>query len=223
MTQIISVAVVDDHPLFREGVIRSLGETGRFEIVGEGSCHDDAIRIAAQHHPDILLIDLSMPGGGLEAVATVLAASPAQRVVVLTVDEDPEDVAAALNEGARGFVLKGIGSRALADVLTAVAAGETYVTPSLAARLLSRLSGQAARAQEDNPFEALSARELEVLRLVAIGLSNKLIARRLELQEKTVKHHVSRVLAKLKAANRTEAALLFSRLNSPQSLDRNLR
>jgi two-component system nitrate/nitrite response regulator NarL len=223
MTQTISVAVVDDHPLFREGVIRSLEETGRFEIVGEGSCHDDAIRITAEHRPDILLIDLSMPGGGLEAVATLLAASPAQRVVVLTVHEDPEDVAAALNEGARGFVLKGIGSRALADVLTAVAAGETYVTPSLAARLLSRLSCQAAQTQEDDPFAALSARELEVLRLVALGLSNKLIARRLELQEKTVKHHVSRVLAKLKATNRTEAALLFSRLSSLQSLERNLR
>lgn len=210
MTRPISIAVVDDHPLFREGVIRSLGETGRFEIVAEGNCHDDAVRIAAERRPDILLMDLSMPGGGLSAIAPVLAAYPAARIVVLTVDEAAEDVAAALNGGARGFVLKGIGSRALADVLAAVAAGETYVTPSLAARLLSRMSPPASAEPEPPALASLSARELEVLRLVAVGLSNKLIARRLELHEKTVKHHVSRVLAKLKAANRTEAALIFS-------------
>jgi two-component system nitrate/nitrite response regulator NarL len=223
MTQTISVAVVDDHPLFREGVIRSLGETGRFQIVGEGSCHDDAVRIAAEHRPDVLLMDLSMPGGGLSAIAPVLAASPSQRIVVLTVDETPEDVAAALNGGARGFVLKGIGSRALADVLTAVAAGETYVTPSLAASLVTSLSEKRAAPNAGDPFDALSARELQVLELVALGLSNKLIARRLDLHEKTIKHHVSRVLAKLNAANRTEAALIFSRRRPSQSSDRNRR
>ncbi len=211
MNRPISIAVVDDHPLFREGVVRSLGETGRFEIAAEGSCHDDAVRIAAEHRPDIILIDLSMPGGGLSAIAPIMAASPGQKIVVLTVDEAPDHVVAALNEGVRGFVLKGIGSRALADVLASVAAGESYVTPSLAANLLSRLSEPKRDGHEPGSIGALSARELQVLGFVAQGMSNKLIARKLDLHEKTVKHHVSRILAKLKVANRTEAALFYTR------------
>lgn len=213
MSAPISIAVVDDHPLFREGVIRSLSETGLFSIVGEGSSADDAIRLAAEGRPDILLLDISMPGGGLNAIGAILKANPRQRIVVLTVSETGEDVAAALNGGARGYVLKGVGSRALAEVLTAVAGGETYVTPSLSARLLSSLSNASQAPSAADPVRTLSAREREVLRLVAAGLSNKRIALRLDLQEKTVKHHMSRILSKLDAANRTEAAMIYR--NSP--------
>lgn len=209
MNERLSVAVVDDHPLFREGVVRSLSETGRFAIVAEGSSSDDAVRIAAETRPDLMLIDLSMPGNGLNAIAPILAAHPATRIVVLTVSETAEDLAAALNGGARGYLLKGVGSRALAEILSAIASGETYVTPSLSARLLSHLSGDRASPIATDPVRSLSGRESEVLDLVAAGLSNKEIAIRLDLQEKTVKHHVSRILSKLGAGNRTEAAMLY--------------
>lgn len=230
MNERISVAVVDDHPLFREGVVRSLSETGRFAIVAEGSSRDDAVRIAAETRPDLMLIDLSMPGNGLGAIAPILAAHPATRIVVLTVSETAEDLATALNGGARGYLLKGVGSRALAEILSAIASGETYVTPSLSARLLSHLSGERASPIATDPVHALSAREKEVLDLVAAGLSNKEIAIRLDLQEKTVKHHVSRILAKLGAGNRTEAAMLYhgvgalaGRSSSPSAVDNRLR
>lgn len=209
MTSAISVAVIDDHPLFREGVIRSLREIQSFDIVGQGACRADAERIAAELRPDILLIDLSMPGGGLHAVQSILDRNPEVRIVVLTVSESAEDLTTALNSGAKGYVLKGIGSRALAEVLSTVAAGETYVTPSLSARLLAGLSNAREPAIEPGCVEKLSEREREVLDLVASGLSNKQIGLRLELQEKTVKHHMSRILAKLKAHNRTEAAMIY--------------
>lgn len=230
MSERLSVAVVDDHPLFREGVVRSLSETGRFAIVAEGSSRDDAVRIAAETRPDLMLIDLSMPGNGLSAIAPILAAHPATRVVVLTVSETAEDLAAALNGGARGYLLKGVGSRALAEILSAIASGETYVTPSLSARLLSHLSGDRSSPIATDPVRSLSARESEVLDLVAAGLSNKEIAIRLDLQEKTVKHHVSHILAKLGAGNRTEAAMLYhgvgaaaGRSSSPSACDSRLR
>jgi DNA-binding NarL/FixJ family response regulator len=201
------VAVIDDHPLFREGVTRSLSEIDGFEIVAEGSSKDDALRIAENLHPDVMLMDISMPGGGLSAIPLILEIAPLQKIVMLTVSEASDDVTAALNGGARGYVLKGIGSRALADVIRAVASGESYVAPTLSAKLLSSRSQAAA-----NQFElvaSLTMREQEVLRLVASGMSNKLVARKLDLQEKTVKHHMTQIMTKLGVTNRTEAAMVL--------------
>ncbi|TPK63040.1 response regulator transcription factor [Mesorhizobium sp. B2-4-19] len=204
----IRIAIVDDHPLFREGVTRSLSEIGGFEIVGEGATAQDAERIASTVQPDILLLDISMPGGGLSAVASILADHPAQRIVMLTVSETNADVTTALNAGVQGYILKGVGSRALADILRNVAAGEGYLTPTLSARLLSDLqSPQSADGVADR-LRQLTERQAEILRLVAEGLSNKEVALRLELQEKTVKHHMTGVLSKLNVRNRTEAALM---------------
>lgn len=200
---------MDDHPLFREGVVRSLGETGRFAVVAEGCSRDDAVRIACEEQPDLLLMDLSMPGNGLAAIAPILTRAPHTRIVVLTVSEAADDVAEALNAGASAYVLKGVGSRALVEILSGVAAGETYVTPSLSARLLSHLSRERASTVAGDPLRGLSVRESEVLDLLAEGMSNKEIAIRLDVQEKTVKHHVSRILAKLGAGNRTEAAIKY--------------
>lgn len=206
MTAAIRLAVIDDHPLFREGVTRSLSEMG-FQIVGEGSTRDDALRIAAEQHPDIVLLDISMPGGGLNAVGPIVKRFPDQRVVMLTVSENGEDLTRALGSGAKGFVLKGVGSRALADILRAVAAGESYVSPTLSARVLSDLSSRPAGAPD--PISELSEREREVLALVAGGLSNKRVAIQLDVHEKTVKHYMTRILARLGASNRTEAALAY--------------
>jgi len=205
----IRIAIVDDHPLFREGVTRSLSEIGGFEIVGEGATAQDAERIASTVQPDILLLDISMPGGGLSAVVSILADHPAQKIVMLTVSETNADVTTALNAGVQGYILKGVGSRALADILRNVAAGEGYLTPTLSARLLSDLqSPQSANGVADR-LRQLTERQTEILRLVAEGLSNKEVALRLELQEKTVKHHMTGVLSKLNVRNRTEAALMM--------------
>jgi two-component system, NarL family, nitrate/nitrite response regulator NarL len=203
----ITIAVVDDHPLFREGVMRILAEIEGFRIVGEGSTKDEALRICATLRPDVLLMDISMPGGGLSAIGPLLDANPAQRIIMLTVSETTDDVMSALKKGAKAYVLKGVGSRILADIVRAVAAGETYVSPSLSARLLTDITSAAGLAKERNPIDDLTNREHEVLYLVAEGLSNKRIALRLGVHEKTIKQHMTHIFAKLGISNRTEAAM----------------
>jgi two-component system, NarL family, nitrate/nitrite response regulator NarL len=217
MMKNIRIAVVDDHPLFREGVIRSLGECPGLEIVGEGGCRDDAIAIAARSAPDVMLMDISMPGGGLNAIEAVLEQQPEIRVVILTVSEASDDIARAIQLGARGYLLKGIGSQGLTDVVKSVAAGESYIAPSLSARLFESLS----RVSEPkvSPFADLTQREMEVLKLVASGLSNKRIAIALDLHEKTIKHHMTRIFSKLNVSNRTEAALALRDAFGPASTE----
>jgi len=205
----IRIAIIDDHPLFREGVTRSLTEIGGFEMVGEGATAQDAERIVSTVRPDILLLDISMPGRGLTAVGSILSSHPAQKIVMLTVSEANADVTRALNAGVRGYVLKGVGSRALADILHSVAAGESYLSPTLSARLLSDLQSLQPTDGIVDRLRQLTERQAEILRLVAEGLSNKEVALRLELQEKTVKHHMTGVLSKLNVRNRTEAALMM--------------
>lgn len=205
MTKMIRMAVVDDHPLFREGVIRSLSEIDGFEIIAEGSSAEDAIRITETLQPDILLMDISMPGSGLEAIPAILLIAPSQKIVMLTVSETSEDVTAALERGAAGYVLKGVGARALAEAIRTVASGESYVAPTFSAKLIT------ARSQGTQSTSVLIAsltpRERQVLGLVAVGMSNKHVAIELDLQEKTVKHHMTQILTKLGVTNRTEAAM----------------
>jgi DNA-binding NarL/FixJ family response regulator len=204
----IRVAVVDDHPLFREGVTRSLSEIDGFEIVAEGGSRDEAVAIAQSLNPDVMLLDISMPGGGLNAIPAILSVAPSQKIVMLTVSEANDDVAAALKEGAKGYILKGIGARALAEVIRTVALGESYVAPTLSAKLLTGQLANSAPAKS-NLVAELTRREQEVLHLVASGMSNKQIARKLDLHEKTVKHHMTQIMAKLDVANRTEAAMVL--------------
>ena len=201
----IRIGIVDDHPLIREGVSRSLSETGDFEICGEGASAGDAYRLAKDAGADILLLDISMPGGGLE---NIRQAFPTQKLVMLTVSEASDDVSAALNAGADGYVLKGVGSKMLAEILKTIASGENYVSPTLAAKLLVSLKEQNSGGAAD-PMSNLTLREKQILQLVAEGLSNKEVALRLDLQEKTVKHHMTHILAKLKVRNRTEAAMVL--------------
>ncbi|MFT4183069.1 MAG: response regulator transcription factor [Rhizobium sp.] len=207
MTTAISLAVIDDHPLFREGVTRSLAEIGGFSIVGEGNTKGDALRIAEEARPDVLLMDISMPGGGLAAIPLILERVPEQKIVMLTVSEASDDVTTALRSGAKGYVLKGVGSRTLAEILRTVASGETYVAPTLSARLISaQADGTSAKA---DLIDELTDRENEVLQLVAMGMSNKQIGLKLDLHEKTVKHHMTQIFTKLGVTNRTEAAMAF--------------
>ncbi|MCW0001166.1 response regulator transcription factor [Pararhizobium sp. YC-54] len=207
MTAGIRVAVIDDHPLFREGVTRSLSEMGGFEIVAEGSSKDDSLRIAGNLRPDVMLLDISMPGGGLNAVPLILEIVPLQKIIMLTVSEASDDVTTALSSGAKGYILKGIGSRALADVIRTVASGESYVAPTLSAKLLS--SRLPATATKSDFIADLTTREQEVLQLVAAGMSNKHVGRQLDLHEKTIKHHMTQIMTKLGVTNRTEAAMVL--------------
>ena len=210
MNRPIRVLLADDHPLLRAGVAQSLAESGKFEVVGQAGNAADAVRLAGELRPDIVLLDISMPGHGLTAAERIHAAAPEIAIVVLTVSEADDDILAALKAGAKGYVLKGVGSAALVDILESVANGDSYVSPSLAARLLTEMRKAGAQSTvAADPLSTLTPREEEILRLVARGLSNKEVALQLDLQEKTVKHHMTRILNKLHVRNRTEAAILL--------------
>ncbi|MBL8895028.1 MAG: response regulator transcription factor [Rhizobiales bacterium] len=210
MSSSIRVVVVDDHPLFREGVARSLEESGMFDVVGQGSSADDAVRLAEELTPDVILLDVSMPGNGLLAAVRISESAADVKTVMLTVSEADDDIIAALKAGAKGYVLKGVASATLVEIVASVARGESYVSPSLAARILSEM-GVRRPASENaaDPLSTLTRREEEILRLVAEGLSNKEVGLKLNLQEKTVKHHMTRIMGKLHVRNRTEAAVLL--------------
>jgi two-component system nitrate/nitrite response regulator NarL len=216
MAETLHVAIVDDHPLFREGVAFTLGAQPDIEIVAEGESAADALRIAAERIPDVMLLDVSMPGGGLSAVRQIAAEYPVIKTVMLTVSEDEDDVTAALRAGARAYVLKGVAARELVRILRAVAAGEVYVTPSLAASLLFELTSGKGASQAANPLDELTERERQILEGVAAGDSNKEIGTKLHLTEKTVKHHMTNILQKLQVRNRVEAALLARSGERPQ-------
>jgi DNA-binding NarL/FixJ family response regulator len=214
MTAPIRLAVVDDHPLFREGVARCLKDMD-FEIIAQGSSKDDALRIVEQRRPDIILMDISMPGGGLSAIAPILERHPEQNIVMLTVSELTDDVTQALKSGAKGYVLKGVGYQVLAQILRTVASGESYLSPTLSARVVSDLSRSTAPVSR-SLIDELNARQKQILTLVASGLSNKRIALQLGVHEKTIKHHMTRIMAKLHASNRTEAAIALRDATSAQ-------
>jgi len=207
MTEKITIAVVDDHPLMREGIVATLHGSQEFDVIAIGGSADDAVRIANERTPRMLLLDLSMPGCGLEAAKAICAAHPAMKVMILTVSEREDDVIAAMSSGVCGYILKGISGSDLIATLRAVSLGETYITPNLAARLLSKSRSNASRAQPKEPEVQLTVREEQILLEVKAGLTNKEIARKLVLSEKTVKHYMTSVLQKLRARNRVEAAM----------------
>jgi DNA-binding NarL/FixJ family response regulator len=200
------IVVVDDHPMFRAGVVSSLAAQSDISIVGEGDSAAEAVRLAEELMPDVCLLDIAMPGGGLSAARSITSALPQTRVVMLTVSEDEDDLLAAMKAGASGYVLKGAGAAELVSVLRTVNAGEVYVAPGLAWGLLREMS-----RPRSVPLDELSAREREVLELVAAGLSNQEIGARLGLAEKTIKHYMTSILGKLRVRSRVEAALLAYR------------
>jgi two-component system nitrate/nitrite response regulator NarL len=206
------MVIVDDHPLLREGVAHTLRAESDIELVGEGETADDAIRLARDLLPDIMLLDITMPGGGLTAVETIALTCPVTKIVMLTVSEEEDDVLAALKAGAKAYILKGIAARELVSILRAVYAGEVWVTPKLAASLLTDITRGAAKAgSEERPLDGLTEREYGILTLVAAGLSNKEIGQQLYLTEKTIKHYMTNILQKLHVRNRLEAALLVQK------------
>jgi DNA-binding NarL/FixJ family response regulator len=202
----IRIVVADDHPLFRAGVVASLREAPGIEVLAEASDADGALRLCREHLPDVALLDIAMPGGGLAAARDITAACPATRVVMLTVSEDEDDLLAAMKAGASGYILKGAGADEVATVIRQVAAGEVYVAPALAWGLLREMS-----RPRSTPLDELTPREREVLELVSEGMSNQEIGDRLGLAEKTIKHHMTNILGKLQVRSRVEAALIAYR------------
>ena len=201
----IRILLADDHPMFREGVAHSLGSEPDLEVIAQATSGEEAVELARRLSPAVALLDVTMPGiGGIEAAARIAAAVPGIRIVMLTVSEDKDNLLAALKAGAHGYVLKGASASELRDIVRNVAAGEAFVTPALATRLLVEFS----RPRERDPLSELTQREVDVLELVSLGSTNREIAERLHLAEKTVKHYVTCILQKLHARSRTEAALI---------------
>lgn len=206
MTDKISLLITDDHALVRQGIRAFLDLQPDLTVIGEADSGESAVRMAAELAPDVALMDLVMPGiGGVEATRQVKQASPHTQIIVLTSYHEDEFIFPALRAGALSYVLKDVGPDELADTVRRAARGESVLHPRVAARVVQELRG--ARRDAPNLFTDLSDRELEVLRLIADGLSNAEIAAKLIISEKTVKGHVSNILGKLHMLDRTQAAV----------------
>ncbi|MGB5557566.1 MAG: response regulator transcription factor [Paracoccaceae bacterium] len=205
----IRVVIADDHPLYREGVARSLSDDAGLLVVGQAEDARGAIELAGRLAPDLVLLDISMPhGGGIGALRGIMALPAPPKVAMLTVSEEDDDVMQALRAGALGYILKGVGSRELVHVVKDIARGQTYVSPSLAAKILSAMRTDGPSKRDAQPIDDLSKREEDILKLVSEGKSNKEVGNQLNLQEKTVKHYMTSILQKLHVRNRVEAAVL---------------
>ncbi|ALV09168.1 response regulator [Roseateles depolymerans] len=208
MNEVIEVLVVDDHPMFRQGVVHSLGQEPGFRVVGETASGEEALMLAQALLPTVVLLDISMPGwNGIVTAERIAMACPATVIVMLTSSEDKDKLLAALKAGARGYVLKGVSARELAQVLRAAVDGEVYVSPSIAAEMLVSLTQRKA----PDPLQELTDRERTILSLIGLGRTNREIGDELHLAEKTIKHYVTNILQKLQVRSRVEAALLASR------------
>ena len=206
MSNSVTVVIVDDHFVVREG-IRALFETQPdITIVGEAASGEEAVRLCADYAPDVVLMDLLMPGlNGVEATRQIKQVSPRSQVIVLTSYHEDEHILPAIRAGALSYLLKEAGPDELLAAVQKAAWGETTIHSRVAAKMMRALQG--AEAKEENPFDDLSKRELEVLRLIAEGLSNASIGEALFISEKTVKSHVGNILSKLHLADRTQAAV----------------
>jgi DNA-binding NarL/FixJ family response regulator len=199
------VVMADDHALFRYGLKAILANAEGFEVVGEATTGEEVVEKVASLRPDIILMDIQMPGiNGIEATRRVLERNPNIGVVVVTMFEDDESVFAAMRAGARGYILKGADAKEVLKVVAAVAGGEAHFGPEIARRLMGFFSAPKPAAPSE-AFPELTAREAEVLDLIAQGLNNQDIARRLYLSPKTVRNHISNIFLKLQVADRAQA------------------
>jgi two-component system response regulator DegU len=219
----ISIILIDDHQLFRDGVKRILEMEPDFRVVGEGSDGEDAARLAEAHQPDVMLMDINMPNmNGVSAAEHVIAVSPKTRVIILSIHDDEGYVYRTLRTGASGYLLKEMGTTDLVEAVRVVARGGAYIHPKVTGKLIEefrRLSEQEeshdrsesydeSTAVDPHLIESLTRREREVLQLMAEGKSNRAIGEFLFISEKTVKNHVSSILQKLNVQDRTQAVVI---------------
>ncbi|CAM5797221.1 MULTISPECIES: response regulator [Brevibacillus] len=221
--QEIRIVIVDDHQLFREGVKRILEMEKDFQVVGEGADGEEAFRLAEDHKPDVVLMDINMPNvSGVSAAEQVISVSPGTRVIMLSIHDDEGYVYRTLRSGASGYLLKEMGTNDLVEAVRVVASGGAYIHPKVTGKLIEefrRLSEQEgtndrgiavddAEPIDPKVIESLTRREREVLQLMAEGKSNRAIGEFLFISEKTVKNHVSSILQKLSVQDRTQAVVI---------------
>jgi DNA-binding NarL/FixJ family response regulator len=208
MSDRITIVVVDDHPLFRQGVVSALQQEPDFQVVGETDSGEQALQLARTLMPQVMLLDVSMTGwNGITTAEKVSIACPATAIVMLTVSDDKDRLLAAFKAGARAYVLKGVSAQELARVVRAAAAGEVYVSQSLAGEMLVSLT----QGKAPDPLQELTSREREILALIGNGFTNRQIGEKIFLSEQTIKHYVTNILQKLQVRSRVEAALLANR------------
>jgi two-component system nitrate/nitrite response regulator NarL len=202
MSEQITVVVADDHSLFRAGVVQSLVLDSAIKVVGEASSGTEAIELVKQHCPDLILLDISMPGDGIEKIRDILHLPRPPRVVMLTVSQQDDDIVRSLEAGAVGYIVKGVTGSDLIAAVRRIAAGESFVSPNLALRLVAGMKAKTHIATK------LSADEQRTLRLVATGMSNREVGDKLGILEKAVKYRMTRIMKKLNVKNRVEAVLV---------------
>jgi DNA-binding NarL/FixJ family response regulator len=207
----IRVVIVDDHPMFRLGLAAAVQQMDGIELVGEADRAADVDLLVGATEPDVVLLDVRLPdGSGLEVNRSLAAHHPNVRVLVLTMSEDHETMLTALRDGARGYLIKGASPDQVEQAVRAVAANDVVLNAELA-QAVSQLAHERSRTATNSPFPELTPREREVLELIAAGLDNQTIARRLVLNPKTVRNHVSNVLTKVHATDRSHAIVLARR------------
>jgi DNA-binding NarL/FixJ family response regulator len=210
MKDSIKLLIVDDHPVVRDGLVAILSIQPDFQVIGEATSGEDALAFVRQHQPDVILMDLEMPGmDGVETIRLLREDQPDVRVVVFTAFDTDERILNAVQAGAKGYLLKGAPRDELFNAVRVVHQGGSLLQPVVASRLLDRLAADESSAGQ---FEELTPREQEVLTLLAQGMQNKEIAAELLIAERTVKFHITSILAKLGAGNRTEAVTVALQL-----------
>ncbi|MBW4438436.1 MAG: response regulator transcription factor [Pleurocapsa minor GSE-CHR-MK-17-07R] len=203
----IRVLIADDHTLFRDGLQALLASIPDIEVAGVASSGKEALRLAVEHQPDVILMDIQMPDlNGFEATRQILHVSPHIGIIMLTMFQDDDSVFAAMRAGARGYVLKGADQNVLLRAVRAVANGESLFSPEIAARLMAFFAGLAPAARPEL-FPELTEREREILSYIADGQTNAEIAQKLVISMKTVRNHVSNIFSKLQVADRAQAAI----------------
>jgi len=206
-THTIKIVLIDDHTLFRSGIKALLARQEDCEVIGEAADGLSGVKLVEQSQPDVVLLDLDMPVmNGREALAQILSTRPQQVVVMLTVSEDSEDLTECMRLGARGFLLKNINADFLVDAVKKAAVGDNVFSPEMTARLVQSLINPNPSAAT-GALKTLTQRELEILGYLAVGCSNKVIARKLDLAESTIKVHVQNILRKLELTSRVQAAV----------------
>jgi DNA-binding NarL/FixJ family response regulator len=206
-----SIAFVDDHPVLLEGLASIFSEIDRFDVVGKGKSAHDAIDVINRTRPDVILLDLNMPGDAFEAIAKIREVSPQTRIVAFTASAAIDHAVRALEAGATGYVLKGSTDDELMQAIDTVVTGETFITPSFASKVISALRNVSQGKSSGQPVK-LSVREDQIVRLLLVGRTNKEIAQRLQISEKTVKHYMTLLMQKLQARNRVEVVLAAQEL-----------
>lgn len=208
----IRVLIVDDHRIVRQGLRHVCEIVGGFAVVGEAEDGREAVRMALQLRPDVILMDIHMPElDGVQATSLIVEANPAVRVIILTMYRQDQHVFEAVKAGARGYLLKDVDEQDLVDAIRAVYNGDALITPSLAVKLLDEFCRLSQAADETEDTENLTPGEMDVLRLVAQGADNRAVAERLILSERTVANRLSSIYEKLHVNNRTQAALVALR------------